>query len=320
MDSAVPVPAQAVEALRRSRSHALMHTLMLLATFCWAANIVAVKEGLKGFGPLALALLRISGAWVLFTILFFGRRNRPPLRLTGREWLTMALVAMTGVTFNQLFFIGGLAHSSVAHAGLIVALGPVMVLVLSCLLRLEALTVLKFVGMLVSFGGVAVLTTGKVGHGNSGQLLGDMLLLAGSGVFAGYTILMKEIAGRYDAVTLNALAYTIGVVGMIPFGAYSLVDVRWVSIPPHAWLGLAYAIVFGSVVPYLILAVAINELTASRVAAFSYIQPVIATGLGIWLLGEGLTLKIILGGMLILLGVYLTERERGEEQGVGSRE
>jgi drug/metabolite transporter (DMT)-like permease len=59
--------------------------------------------------------------------------------------------------------------------------------------------------------------------------------------------------------------------------------------------------------------VAMTELTAARVAAFAYIQPVIATALGIWLLHETLTVKIVLGGVLIIAGVYITERERGEE-------
>ena len=314
MDKAVSIPSPAVEARSGARSHRLMHLLMLLATFCWAGNVVAIKEALDGFTPLALALLRIGGAAVIFTGLFWGWRNRPSIRLTRREWFIMAMVAVTGVTFNQLFFIAGLARSSVAHAGLIVALGPVMVLVISCLLRLEALTVLKFAGMLISFGGVAVLTTGKVGHGNGGYWVGDMILLAGSTVFASYTILMKEIVDKYHVLTLNMAAYAIGTMVMIPFGVSAVGGVRWASMPPHAWVGLAYAILFGSVVPYLSFSIAINELTASRVAAFSYIQPVIATGLGVWLLAEGISLKIILGGTLILLGVYLTERERGEEQ------
>ena len=320
MDKAVSIPSPAVAARSRARSHRLMHLLMLLATFCWAGNVVAIKEALDGFTPLALALLRIGGAAVIFAGLFWGWRNRPSIRLTRREWFIMAMVAVTGVTFNQLFFIAGLARSSVAHAGLIVALGPVMVLVISCLLRLEALTILKFAGMLISFGGVAVLTTGKVGHGNGGYWVGDMILLAGSTVFASYTILMKEIADKYHVLTLNMAAYALGTMVMIPFGASALGNVRWASIPPHAWAGMAYAILFGSVVPYLSFSIAINELTASRVAAFSYIQPVIATGLGAWLLAERISLKIILGGTLILLGVYLTERERGEEQEVGSRE
>jgi len=287
---------------------------MFVATFCWAANIVAVKEGLTGFSPSALTQLRVAGAALVFAAIYFFRHGRPRLRLTRREWGFMALVAMSGVTFNQLFFIDGVARSSVAHAGLIVALGPVMVLVLSCLLRLEALTVPKFVGMLISFGGVAVLTFGKGARGNGSYWKGDLILLAGSAVFAYYTILVKEAADRYDAVTLNGIAYVLGLILLIPFAGQSLFDVQWESVPSAAWWGVSYAIVFGSVVPYTIFAVVMTELTAARVAAFAYIQPVIATGLGIWLLHETLTLKILLGGILIIAGVYITERERGEEE------
>jgi drug/metabolite transporter (DMT)-like permease len=290
-----------------------MHWLMFIATFCWAANIVAVKQGLTGFTPLALTQLRVAGAALLFAAIYLFRHGGRRLRLTRREWGFMALVAMSGVTFNQLFFIGGVARSSVAHAGLIVALGPVMVLVLSCVLRLEALTIPKFVGMLVSFAGVAVLTIGKGARGNGSYWKGDLILLAGSAVFAYYTILVKEATDRYDAVTLNGLTYVIGLIVLTPLAAQSVLEVRWEAISSAAWWGLGYAIVFGSVVPYLIFAVVMTELTAARVAAFAYIQPVIATGLGIWLLHEALTLKIVLGGVLIIAGVYITERERGEE-------
>jgi drug/metabolite transporter (DMT)-like permease len=295
-----------------------MHLLMLLATFCWAANIIAAKEALTGFSAMALAALRIAGAALLFALLFLARGKPLGFRLTRRHWLVMILLALSGVTFNQIFFIGGLARTSVAHAGLIVAIGPVMVLVLSCLMRLEALTVPKFVGMLISFGGVAILTTGKAAQGASGHWAGDLVLLAGSAVFAYYTILVKEVADQYDALTLNVLAFGTGALLMIPFGTWWVLEVRWATIPSHAWWGLAYMVVFGSVLPYLLFAIAMTELTAARVAAFSYVQPVIATGLGIWLLAEKLTLKIILGGILILSGVYLTERERGEE--IGDRE
>jgi drug/metabolite transporter (DMT)-like permease len=292
-----------------------MHLLMLLATFCWAANIIAVKEALVGFSSMALAALRIVGAALLFALLFLARGKPLGFRLTAGRWLVVALLGLSGVTLNQMFFIGGLARTSAAHAGLLVAIGPVMVLVLSCLMRLEPLTVLKFVGMLVSFGGVAVLTTGKAVPANSGYWVGDLILLAASAVFAYYTILMKEVADRYDALTLNMLVFGAGALLMIPFGTRSVMDVSWAAVPGNAWWGLAFMVVFGSVLPYLLFAIAMTELTASRVAAFSYIQPVIATGLGIWLLAEKLTVKIILGGILILSGVYLTERERGEEIG-----
>ncbi len=290
-----------------------MHALMLVATICWAANIVAVKEALHGFGPLALVQLRVLGAALLFGALFRAWRGRPRLRLGRREWGPMAVLALTGVMLNQLFFIEGVSRTSVAHTGLLVALGPVIVLVLACLMRLEPLTVPKFVGMLVSFAGVAVLTMGKSGQGNGAHWLGDLIVLAGSAVFAGYTIQLKKVADQYDALTLNAVTYGMGLLLLIPFGTRAVFETRWTDLTTHEGWALAYVVVLGSVVPYTVYAFALTDLAASRVAAFNYLQPVIATALGIWLLAEKLTGRVVVGGALILLGVYLTERERGEE-------
>ena len=290
-----------------------MHLLMLVATGCWAANLVAGKAALKGFDALALAQLRIAGGAVLFLGLFFLRGGLKTLRLDGRQWRFLALTGLFGVTLNQLCFIGGLAHTSVAHAGLVVAVGPVTVLVLSCLMRLESLTVLKFLGMLIAFCGVAVLTTGKASPGG-GHWTGDLILLAGTGVFAYYTILMKEAVDRYDVVTISALTFGLGFLFMLPFGAGAVWRIQWSALPTQAWWGLAFMISFGTMVAYLIYAFALTELTAARVAAFGYLQPVIASALGVWLLAENLTGKVVFGGALILGGVYLTERERGEEK------
>jgi len=65
-------------------------------------------------------------------------------------------MAATGVAINQLTFIGGMARSTVAHTGLIIALGPVMVLVIAVVIRLEALTAWKFAGMMIAFAGVGL--------------------------------------------------------------------------------------------------------------------------------------------------------------------
>lgn len=288
--------------------------LMLLATFCWAANIVAGKEALKGLSPMALAQLRVIAAALVFAVIYFGwQRARVP-RLNARGWLDMLIVAACGVTFNQLFFIGGLARTSAAHAGLIVALIPVVVLVLACALRMEPLTLLKFVGMLISFAGVAVLTTSKAGRGNGAYWHGDLILLAGSVVFALFTIVVKRLGDRYNPLTLNTVAFALGSVLMIPFGLRSIFHVNWKLVTFSVWWGLAFMAVFGSVVAYLAFSVALSELTASRVAAFGYLQPMIATILGIWLLGERITTGFVFSGALILAGVYLAERERGEEK------
>ncbi len=294
------------------RRHALMHFLLFWMTVFWASNIVAAKEAVSGFGPFGLAQLRLAGAALLFGAIFLVWRRGARLRLSGRQWLVVAGVAFNGMTLNQICFINGLARTSVAHTGLIVALGPIMVLALSCLMHLEPLTPSKFLGMLISFGGVAVLTLDGGEQGTPAHWQGDLIVLAGTVSFAYYTIQLKEIANQYDAITLNTLTFVLGALLMIPFAARSVLRIHWSNVTPTAWGGLAFMVCLGTVVAYIFYAFALTELSASRAAAFAYLQPVIAAMLAAWLLAEKITPKVVAGGALILLGVYLAERERGE--------
>lgn len=287
-----------------------MYGLMLLATLSWGINPVAGKEALTGFSPASLAQLRLIGAALAYLAIFFAWPKRPRTRLRLRDWLFLLVVAALGITFNQFFFVLGLARSSVVHSGLIFATGPVMVLVISCLLRLESLTVAKLGGMLISFGGVAFLTMGMASSVSRGQWQGDMLYLLGTATFSGYTVAVKEIADRFDALTLNTLTFSLGSILMLPFGVPAILGTHWVSLPCPAWAGLACMIVFGSLLPYLIYAYALSGLTAARVSAFGYLQPLFTAAFGAWVLGEQVTWRLAFCGVAILLGVYVTERAR----------
>jgi drug/metabolite transporter (DMT)-like permease len=293
-----------------------MHLLMFVVVVCWASNIIAGKEALKGFGALALAQLRVLGAASIYGVCFLASGRLRRVQLSPRKWLFLLAMAASGVALNQLTFIGGMARTTVAHTGLIVALGPVMVLVIAVVIRMETLTAGKFAGMLIAFAGVGILTAGKAGQGG-GHWTGDLILLASTLVFATYWILMKEVANDFDALSLSTLTFGLGAVMMLPFCVHAVAVTNWAAISPVAWWGLTFMVVFGSVISYLLFAYVMKELAASRAAAFNYLQPVIASGLGIWVLSERLTSNVLIGGGMILAGVYLTERERGEEKATG---
>lgn len=291
------------------RSAHLASLLMLIGTICWASNIVAVKWALEGFNASALAELRICGATILFCIICFLRNGIKPLHLGRRGWFTLALMAFCGITLNQIFYIGGIARTSVTHAGLIQAVQPVLVLLLAFVLGMEALSFRKWVAMLLAFVGVGTLLVGRPPQGSTARWTGDLMLFVACAVFAYYTILMKDAAAIYDGVTLNALVFGLGAFLLLPFCARSVGQVRWAHIPAQAWWGLTYMVLFGSFVAYLIYAYALQELAASKVAAFSYLQPLMAVALGVWLMREQVTMRIAAGGAMILAGVYLAQLE-----------
>jgi drug/metabolite transporter (DMT)-like permease len=289
-----------------------MHLLMLLVVVCWASNIIAGKEGLTGFAVLALAQLRVLGAAIIFAILFLASGRMRRLQLSPRKWPILVAMAASGIALNQLTFIGGMARTTVAHTGLITALGPVMVLAIAVVIRQEVLTAWKFAGMMIAFAGVGILTADKSGQGSGGHWKGDLIMLVSTLLFAIYIILMKEVASQFDALTLNTLTFVLGALMMLPVCAHAVLVTNWAALSLEPWWGLAFLVVLGTLIPYLLFAYVLTELPASRAAAFNYLQPVIASGLGIWLLSERLTSKVLIGGGLILTGVYLTERERGE--------
>ncbi len=296
-------------------NHARMHLLMLLVVVCWASNIIAGKQALTGFSALALAQLRVLGSAVIFIIGAVATGRLRGIRISARKWLLLAAIAANGIAANQLTFIGGMARTTVAHTGLIVALGPIMVLAIAVMMRLEVLTAWKIAGMVIALAGVGILTADNPGQGNGSHFLGDFILLISTVVFAVYIVLLKEVADEFDTLTLNTIIFAMGAGMMLPFCARSVFLTHWSALSLEAWWGLVFLIVFGSVIPYLLFAYVLTGLAASRAAAFNYLQPVIATGLGIWILSEQLTSKVLAGGTLILAGVYLTERERGDENG-----
>lgn len=290
-----------------ARSARLASLLMLIGTFCWASNIVAVKWGLEGFNAPALAELRIGGAAILFSIVCFLQNGFPALRLGRRQWITLARMALCGITLNQIFYIGGIARTSVTHAGLIQAVQPVMVMLLAAAVGMEIISSRKWLAMVLAFAGVGTLLIGRPPQGSAAHWTGDLMLLAASVVFAYYTILMKDAASTYNNITLNSLVFWLGAILLLPFCARSVLGIHWAHIPAHAWWGLGFMVLCGSFVAYLIYAYALQELAASKVAAFSYLQPLMAVALGVWLMGEQITIKIVAGGALILAGVYLAQ-------------
>ena len=279
--------------------------MVALVIFLWALNIVIGKWALGYIDPLSLASFRVVLAGlVLFPIFLVRCRN---VRLTPRDRKPVLLMGLLGVAGNQMLFTIGLSQTTSGHSSLVVSSGPVFVLLIAGLLGMESFTWKKIVGMAVSVCGVAFLA---FEHGldlHNGTLGGDVLTMCGSFSFAGYVVMGKRVAGHYDPVAMNFFNFVAGGAVVLPLAIWCALHLVFAAVGWQGWVGLLYMALFASVAAYLIYYWALKYLAASRIAAFSYLLPVMAVVLGAIFQGERITGHLIGAGALILGGVYLTE-------------
>jgi drug/metabolite transporter (DMT)-like permease len=166
----------------------------------------------------------------------------------------------------------------------------------------------KVAGLVVSFAGVAVLVARTGLSGGQEALVGDALVLANSLSYSIYLVLSRPVLERYDPLTLIAWVFVFGTFEMAIVALPTLVAVDWAALTPGAWTAFAYALLGATVLTYGINNWALRHTSASHVASFVYLQPLVGALLAAWLLDERLTWHVAVAGALILAGVALASR------------
>lgn len=288
----------------------------------WAGNFIAAKIGLLYLPPLAMASFRVVLAGVVMIPVYFSClrlsafAEAAELRRRGfvaRDFWTFVYLGFFGVTINQMCFTIGLHFTSVSHSAVIVGLSPIYILLLAVLFRLERASGHKVVGMLIALAGVAVLASENGISTHSASLEGDAITMAGSLGFAIYGVLGKRVAARYDTLTMTAFTHFAGALIVLPLvirEAWALCLAGQRQLPWPAWGALLYMAVFSSALAYVFYFWLLRYLEASQLSAFTYLLPVLATILGIWLLGEKGSWIQVLGAAMSLGGVYWIESGR----------
>ncbi|HEU5181683.1 MAG TPA: EamA family transporter [Candidatus Polarisedimenticolia bacterium] len=275
------------------------------AMFLWGLNYSFAKMAVEEIDPLAVALVRVLVATPLF---FLALARDGNARFTLAD-LKMALpLGLSGVLANQIFFITGIHRTTPSHSSLVVALLPITVLLLANRMLGERLTTMKTLGMLVALAGILLISLGDGWTFSREFLTGDFLTFCGVCAFAYYTVAGRTLVPRFGALRASALAFLIGGAAMLPFVAPAALRQDWSGVTRSGWTGLAYVVLIGTVACYFLYYWALGRIESGKVAAFMYLQPVVAGVTSYLLLGETLRGHFLLGGAAILSGVWLAER------------
>lgn len=278
----------------------------LTAVFIWGFTFVPAKLALAEMGPFTLAVLRFLLA--LAIVLPATRLLPPEARVRGLSWGTLALLGCTGVTL----FFGlqnlGLARTSATEAGLITGAVPAVTAALSVALLRERITRLRLLGIVASLTGVAVVVLASNGREGAGTLQGNLLMMGAVFAWAFYTIINKRIGGRMPESVLLAYAMVLGTLFLLPAAAVEIAVVGFGPVSPVGWLSLLFLGLGGSGAAFYCWNAALRRLDASSAITYINLVPVVTVVSAALMLGERPAAAQLLGGALVVLGVYLASR------------
>ena len=240
--------------------------------------------------------------------LLVDRRHGWPTR---RQWLDYSLIGVLLLSVGNSLVMWAEKTVPSGIAALIVATVPVWILLLDGLRPGgQPWTARVWVGTVVGLAGVALVARpeGEVSAGHWLSILGLQVACLSWTIGSLYA---QQVPRRLPLATAAAIEMLAG--SVVIFAASRLLGEDWSRLSAasaRAWGGVGYLVVFGSLVGFTAFAYCLNELPATTVGTYAYVNPVVAVVLGALVLDEPLTPGLLAGGLLILASVALTTLRR----------
>jgi drug/metabolite transporter (DMT)-like permease len=268
----------------------------------------------SGVDPMILSFARaLLGA--LFLYPFYLRLGKTT-RWTPREWKLACLIGLGMLAAAMTFEIAGTRLTTASNASLIVSLESLLSIILAVLLLKERLPRSIYIGALLSFSGTGLIMYQDIQHLEwhwGSALVGEVFLLLAVLSWSLFTVLSKPLNKHvhpfYAIFFILCLASVSLAIISLLFGDWSCLE----GIGVQTWLGILYLGIAGTGVPHLCYYQALKRLMASTVSLCLTLIPLIGVILSYLMLGERLSLRELLGGALIISGVFYVVRNRIRE-------
>jgi len=286
--------------------------LLVSANVLWAATYVAAKFALRDTSVNVMLAIRMSiASLILLPLLLAGRKG---LHLTRRDIPQLVMLMLTGFVINKLLEYVGLALTTASDVALLITSESIFTAALSWLLLRERFRKLTGLALCLGFVGVYLIVERSLipnipAGGGVWRIVGDLLVVLALLVEAFYTVRGKSLLVKYPPLLITAASIVGSLVFWLPVAGWEIFTTGWHPIGLFAWIGIGWMALMSTVLAYLAWFQGLAKVDGSAAASTLFIQPLLGTLLAIVLLGEQLTLTTLIGGMLIIVSVYLISRQ-----------
>ena len=289
------------------RDSALVFAAAAMAMLVWGSTPLVTRVAVLEIEPVAVGMLRtVLASLIAVPLALLLRLPRPR---GGREWLLLLVSALGGFVLFPVLFSAGVRETSASHAALILAVSPLVTGVIAAASERRMPRHAWWLGAgLAILGEIALIAFRAGAPGGEASLAGDLLVVVACiSSAAGY------VAGARLAASITTWATTfwgIGIGGLIllPLVPLRLGPSAWAGAGLLGWGAVAYLSLGSTILGYICWYWALQRGGIARIGAVQFSQPVIALILAAAVLGEPLTLPLVLAALLVVAGVALAQR------------
>ena len=286
----------------------LGHLSALMTIIVWGTTFISTKILLRAFAPVEILFLRFVIGFLLLWIVSPGRLKG----LSPRQELTFAAAGLSGICLYYLLENIALTYTLASNVGVIVSVVPFFTAIVSRFLLKdeEKLRPSFFVGFLFAMAGICMISFG----GSSLHLdpIGDVLALLAAVVWSFYAVFSKKInAYGYSTVQTTRHCFFYGVLFMIPALLLFGFSPDLTALKDPLLLGnLLFLALGASALCYVTWNFSVKILGALKASVYIYLGPVVTVAASVLILHEKLTIMTVIGTLLTLAGLFLSEFRR----------
>ncbi len=295
----------------------LGYSIFIIAVFTWSWSEIIVKLLQGSVGPLALSLFRFSiGGLFLLIILIIKRDLRGMWKMLKNNWILMLISSCFASGLSNVIYFIGVTYTQANIAATIYTTYPIWITIYSIFILNERNNLKqKFIGIFIGIVGVAILMTdfNFLGFFSSENLIGNLLVLLGSIMWALYSVLGKKIQLNEEGITNSSLKYTtvssflalLPIIFILPFSSEMETFLHY---DLGAWFWIGFLGIVSTGIGIYLLFEGLRYLETSKGFSLAFLKPIFATFLAFLIIQEVPTFSLVVSIVLVMISIFLINR------------
>ncbi len=289
----------------KNSSLALGHLLVFITILIWSVAFVGNKVLLFYIMPIEVMLYRFALAYIVLLLIY------PKIKTFNsiKDEAYFFLIGFLGIFLYFLLENFALKYTQATNVGLYMGAIPLFTAIMAhFILKDEKLNANVIIGFTLAMAGMALILLD--GKGFSLRLKGDILAIAAAATFALYSTILKLAPKGYHFIVITRKSFFYAVILMLFYHFISQKPLHLQALLlPKVYGNIIFLGLFASSLAFLFYKKGVEIIGSVKSTNYIYLVPLLTAITGIIVLNEKLTFKMIVGGILILLGLYVAQRK-----------